>query len=152
MRIKGYSIAVNDIELSTAFYSEVLGLTAESIREGHVIFSEGVDLYSITRWSENIGKRVMDVYFGASSSAIIFETKDFDAFLSKAYRCEYAEIYAPLTVDKGLRVITLLDPDKNLVTVKEVIDNTVKVYPETELEKDAIFRTVQDSSFVFEKE
>ncbi len=120
MFFKGLALAVNDIDLSTAFYSDLIGLEISSLREGHVIFSSGLHLYSISRWSGNIGKNVMDVYFGSSSQAILFETFDFDDFLSKLYKTSYAEIYSPVDIDKGMRVVTILDPDKNLVTVKEI--------------------------------
>ena len=150
MFFKGIALAVNDIDLSTAFYTDLLGLEVSSLREGHVIFSSGLHLYSISRWSGNIGKSIMDVYFGASSQAILFDTFDFDSFLSRLYKCSYADIYAPVSVDKGLRVVTILDPDKNLITIKEASREGIKISSEPVVSS-YDFKADGNAGFVFDK-
>lgn len=150
MYLKGLALAVNDIDLSTAFYSDLMGLEVASLREGHVIFTSGLHLYSISRWSGNIGKNIMDVYFGASSSSILFDTFDFDSFLSRLYKCTYADIYAPVAVDKGLRVVTIMDPDKNLVTVKEALKEGITISSEDSLDSYS-YAESKESGFVFDK-
>ena len=150
MFFKGIALAVNDIDLSTAFYTDLLGLEVSSLREGHVIFSSGLHLYSISRWSGNIGKSIMDVYFGASSQSILFDTFDFDSFLARLYKCTYADIYAPVSVDKGLRVVTILDPDKNLVTIKEAVREGVKISSDPVVAQYE-FQRENNQSFVFDK-
>lgn len=151
MFFKGLALAVNDIDLSTTFYTDLMGLEVSSLREGHVIFTSGLHLYSISRWSGNIGKNIMDVYFGASSSSILFDTFDFDSFLSRLYKCPYADIYAPVTVDKGLRVITILDPDKNLVTVKEASREGIVINSEEGVDSFA-YSDSKKPVYVFDKE
>ena len=150
MYFKGIALAVNDIDLATAFYTDLMGLEVSSLREGHVIFTCGLHLYSISRWSGNIGKNIMDVYFGASSQALLFDELDFDSFLSRLYKCDYADIYSPVTLDKGLRVVTILDPDKNLVTVKESQLGTIKI-DDGEAESAYTIPNTANCCYIFEK-
>ncbi len=150
-QIKGVLLAVNDLNASLLFYTELLGMEVVSYREGHVIFKEGLELYSLPRFSKLISKGETDMFFGSSQYALEFETIWFEKILLKANKEPFSNLEYRIFYDKGERNLILRDPDLNLIIIREKDDNTIKKYSDSEFEEDEDNSLIVQNTIVFEK-
>lgn len=128
VKLKGVSIAVNDMEASLVFYVGLLGMEIDSMREGHVIFVDGIELYSLSRFSELVSLGETDMYFGSSQLVIEFETEYFGEILNRANKKPFLDVEYRVFHDKGKRCLILKDPDLNILIIREKVDNTIKKF------------------------
>ncbi len=147
LKFRGLALVVRDLDISEVFYSDVLGLSVTSKREGHIIY-DGLELYSLARWTEELEKNVMDYVYGMSTHSLVFSTYTFDSILDRIYKTEWINIVVGVKKDKGLRIIRIADPDGNIVTIREEVDKYLKLHWQETIEL-GLEDTSPLNSFVF---
>jgi len=100
MKLRGFLIAVDDIEASRRFYEDVFGLETVQDNDGNMVLGRG----STPR---------------ANSSELYFEEEDVDGFVSRLLSLypDTEIVCGPTTHSWGQRVVRFYDPDGNLVEV-----------------------------------
>ena len=111
MKFRNPLLAVKDLDVSKAFYREILGLRVVADFGANVTLTGGVCLQTLDTWTNFIGK---EVSFGGNDAEIYFEEEDFDGFLARAG--EKLELVHPAYEHRwGQRVVRFRDPDGHII-------------------------------------
>ena len=116
MKLRGFLIAVDDIEASRRFYEDVFGLETVQDNDGNMVLTDGVFLQDRRIWERFLGRGSMP---RANSSELYFEEEDVDGFVSRLLSLypDTEIVCGPMTHSWGQRVVRFYDPDGNLVEV-----------------------------------
>ena len=110
-------ISCSDLSASSLFYIGVLELDCIDSSEHSLELSGGIVLMDANEYREYIKS-----YEKGSSNndpiTLEFEVSSFDKFLYKQYKNEFYIDY-DIFIHKGRRTLRLLDPDRNIVLIKE---------------------------------
>ena len=83
MKFKNPLLVVTDMEVSKAFYKDVLGLHVIMDFGANVTLTGGVCLQTKESWLGLIRAKEDEVAFSGMDAELYFEEDDFDAFLQK---------------------------------------------------------------------
>lgn len=121
MLIAAIYIPTSNLPLSLSFYKRVFADEERTRKEGLVTLYSGVTLCTESKWSEMYGIGSEYREKGVLGINIVLETTGFDRFLHhlSMLKDRNSIIYKPLENIDGKLQITLIDPDMNLVTVRE---------------------------------
>lgn len=134
MKFKNPLLAVKDLDVSKAFYREILGLRVVADFGTNVTLTGGVCLQTLDTWTNFIGK---EVSFGGNDAEIYFEEEDFDGFLARAG--EKLELVHPAYEHRwGQRVVRFRDPDGHIIEVGEDIGSVVRRFLESGMTQEQI--------------
>ena len=116
MKLRGFLIAVDDIEASRRFYEDVFGLEMIQDNDGNMVLTDGVFLQDRRIWERFLGRGSTP---RANSSELYFEEEDVDGFVSRLLSLypDTEIVCGPMTHSWGQRVVRFYDPDGNLVEV-----------------------------------
>ena len=109
-------IAVNDIEQSRQFYSDLFGLDLVLDNDGNMILTDGLVLQDEEIWKKFLGK---DIIPESNSCELYFEEADIEGFVERleAYYPEVRYVNRLMTHSWGQKVVRFYDPDGNLIEV-----------------------------------
>ncbi|MBR4225689.1 MAG: VOC family protein [Candidatus Methanomethylophilaceae archaeon] len=116
MKLKGFLIAVDDIEASRRFYEDVFGIETVQDNDGDMALTDGVFLQDRRIWERFLGRASVP---RANSSELYFEEEDVDGFVARLLSLypDTEIVCGPMTHSWGQRVVRFYDPDGNLVEV-----------------------------------
>jgi len=127
MKFQGPLIAVNNMEVSKKFYTEVLqqkiifDIGANVAFEGHFSLQEN--------YAELVGFNKNDLVQCSKNFELYFEQEDFDSAIKHLEN--YSDIKYVHDVKEyewGQRVIRFYDPDMHIIEIGECMENVVKRY------------------------
>ena len=116
MKLKNVLIAVNDVEQSRQFYSDLFGLDPVLDNDGNMILTDGLVLQDKKIWKKFLGK---DIIPESNSCELYFEESDIGGFVERmeAYYPEVQYVNRLMTHSWGQKVVHFYDPDENLIEV-----------------------------------
>lgn len=122
MGLKNILLAVSDIEKSKRFYREVFGMQVIRDFGENVMLSGGLVLQEKKQWEQRLGaaSAKVEVVVG-TASALFFEERDFDAFLSRLDAFSEIVDKTPAVRENswGKRAVMIKDPDGHLLEIAE---------------------------------
>ena len=119
MKMKNPLVVVRDMDISKAFYREVLGLRVISDLGANVVLTGGLALQTEESWQSFTGK---EITYGGNDGEIYFEEDDFDRFVDRLGKLEGIEyVHKPVEHRWGQRVVRFYDPDRHIIEVGENI-------------------------------
>ena len=116
MKLKNVLIAVNAIEQSRQFYSDLFGLDLVLDNDGNMILTDGLVLQDKKIWKKFLGK---DIIPESNSCELYFEEADIEGFVERleAYYPVVRYVNRLMTHSWGQKVVRFYDPDGNLIEV-----------------------------------
>jgi len=125
MRFTCPLIAVNDIEVSKKFYTEVLQQKIILDFGANVTFKGNFALQA--NFAELVGFNKNDMVQGSKNFELYFEEEDLDYFVKhlKNYP-EIQYVHDVKEYDWGQRVIRFYDPDMHIIEVGESMERVIK--------------------------
>lgn len=120
MKFKNPLLVVTDMEVSKAFYREVLGLRVIMDFGANVTLTGGVCLQTKESWLRFIQAGKNDVSFCGRDAELYFEEDSFDDFVGKLNELDFIRYVHPVVEHPwGQRVIRFYDPDYHIIEVGE---------------------------------
>ncbi|MEG2405803.1 MAG: VOC family protein [Clostridiales bacterium] len=122
MKFANVLLVVENIEKSTDFYNEVLGLEKILDFGANVTLSGGISLQTQDSWLNFIGADVKNIKFGGNDGELYFEEEDFDSFIEKLKNIANINyVHGVMEHSWGQRVVRFYDLDKHIIEVGENI-------------------------------
>lgn len=122
-------ISVSDMELSKKFYHDVLGLEVVSDLGANVTLTGGFALQTMKTWQYFIANK--DVSLHNNAIELVFEEKDFDAFIEHLRKFNIEYVHDIVEYGWGQRVVRFYDPDYHIIEVGEDMEMVVKRFKNT---------------------
>ena len=120
-------IVVRDMEVSRAFYEEVLGQKVGYDLGENVSFEGGFAIHLRSHFSGLVGIRESDVVSGSHNAELYFEEDDLDAFLERLKGMDSVKyVHGVIEQPWGQRAIRLYDPDLHIVEVGEPMESVAR--------------------------
>ncbi|MDD5944099.1 MAG: glyoxalase [Clostridia bacterium] len=123
MKYESTLIAVKNMEVSKAFYHDVMGLDVIADFGANVTLEGGIALQTIDTWESFIGTD--DIKFRNNACELYFEEEDMDTFCEKLSHFDIDYIHRLFEHRWGQRVVRFYDPDKHIIEVGEKLDAVV---------------------------
>lgn len=117
MQFKNPLLIVTDMDKSTAFYQEVLGLQIIMDFGANKTLTGGLCLQTLASWQTFIGKS--DIAFGSNNTEIYFEEDNFTEFIQRLETLDLDYVHPVQEHSWGQRVVRFYDPDKHIIEVGE---------------------------------
>lgn len=125
MKFCGQLIAVNDIEKSKIFYTEVLNQKIIFDIGPNVAFEGNFSLQ--LGYAELVGFSETEMLHCSKNFELYFEENDLDEFINKLNNISNIEyVHKIKEYSWGQRVIRFFDPDKHIIAVAENMATVVK--------------------------
>lgn len=118
MKLKNPMLVVTDINKSTEFFKNVLGLHVILDFGANKTLTGGLSLQTLESWKEFFGK---DVCFAGNNFEIYFEEDNFDEFVKHLEKCNVEYLHPVKEHSWGQRVVRIYDPDKHVIEIGENI-------------------------------
>ena len=119
MKFKKAMLIVKDIDVSSKFYKDVLGLRVVCDFGDNKTLTGGLVLQTMDSYKELSG--LEDISFKSNSFEIYFEEDDFDAFVKKLEKMDISYVHQLIEHSWGQKVIRFYDPDMHIIEVGENI-------------------------------
>lgn len=119
MKLQNPLLVVRDMDRSTAFYRQVLGLEIMQDFGVNKTLTGGLCLQTAESWTELTGCQT--IVYGADNGEIYFEEDDFDSFLIRLEHCRVDYVHPVKEHAWGQRVVRFYDPDRHMIEVGENI-------------------------------
>lgn len=116
-------IVVKDMEVSKAFYQDVLGLHISLDLGGNVAL-EGIALQ--VDYPALVGVDNLEINWQPNDHELYFEEEDFDGFLSHLGSQEIRYLHPAKEYPWGQRVVRFYDPDGHIIEVGESMESVFK--------------------------
>ncbi len=115
------------MEVSRAFYEEVLGQKVGYDLGENVSFEGGFAIHLRSHFSGLVGIRESDVVSGSHNAELYFEEDDLDAFLERLKGMDSVKyVHGVIEQPWGQRAIRLYDPDLHIVEVGEPMESVAR--------------------------
>ena len=123
LKFHHFGIEVKDIDVAIDFYVNILGFKvcnektySEAFNETFVMIDlDGGILELITSHNKTIDFRKPPTRFH-----LAFETHNFNALLERVREKKVPVLKEPITVNKDVRLMTILDPDNNTIDIGQL--------------------------------
>ena len=128
MKYTSTLIAVEDMERSKRFYSEVLGLAVIADFGANVTLEGGITLQTLDTWKTFI--RTDKVVLPNNAGELYFEEEDIDAFCAHLKTFDISYVHELFEHRWGQKVVRFYDPDRHIVEVGEKLDAVIRRFAE----------------------
>ena len=128
MKYASTLIAVEDMERSRRFYSEVLGLAVIADFGANVTLEGGITLQTLDTWKTFI--RTDKVVLPNNAGELYFEEEDIDAFCAHLKTFEISYVHELFEHRWGQKVVRFYDPDRHIIEVGEKLDAVIRRFAE----------------------
>ncbi|KLK87660.1 glyoxalase [Methanoculleus sediminis] len=119
-------IVVRDVEVSRAFYEEVLDQRVLHDLGENVIFEGGFAIHLRSHFSDLIGVAESDIVPGKNAE-LYFEEDDLDAFMERLEGTDSVNyVHGPIEQPWGQRAVRFYDPDTHIIEVGEPMESVVR--------------------------
>lgn len=113
-------LVVADLDVSKAFYREVLGLRVILDFGANVTLTGGIALQTKDSWRAFIQKEDDAIVCGGNDTELYFEEEHFDAFVEKLAAMGSIRYVHPVYEHRwGQRVVRIYDPDQHILEIGE---------------------------------
>ena len=136
MKYTSTLIAVEDMERSKRFYSEVLGLAVIADFGANVTLEGGITLQTLDTWKTFI--RTDKVVLPNNAGELYFEEEDVDAFSAHLKTFDISYVHELLEHQWGQKVVRFYDPDRHIIEVGEKLDAVIRRFAEQGLSPEQI--------------
>ena len=119
MKYKNTMLVVNDMDISKAFYREVLGLHVILDFGANVTLTSGICLQTLETWKDFIHKNDNDIITLNHASELYFEIEDIDRFMVVLNDYNVPLLHSLKEHAWGQRVVRFYDPDGHIIEVGE---------------------------------
>ena len=124
MKYTSTLIAVENMERSKRFYSEVLGLAVIADFGANVTLEGGITLQTLDTWKTFI--RTDKVVLPNNAGELYFEEEDIDAFCTHLKAFDISYVHELFEHQWGQRVVRFYDPDRHIIEVGEKLDAVIR--------------------------
>ena len=124
MKYTSTLIAVEDMERSKRFYSEVLGLAVIADFGANVTLEGGITLQTLDTWKTFI--RTDTVVLPNNAGELYFEEEDIDAFCTHLKTFDISYVHELFEHQWGQKVVRFYDPDRHIIEVGEKLDAVIR--------------------------
>ena len=136
MKYTSTLIAVEDMERSRRFYSEVLGLGVISDFCANVTLEGGITLQTLDTWKTFI--RTDKVVLPNNARELYVEEEDIDVFCAHLKTFDISYVHELFEHRWGQRVVRFYDPDKHIIEVGEKLDAVIRRFADQGLSPEQI--------------
>ncbi len=136
MKYTSTLIAVEDMERSKRFYSEVLGLAVIADFCANVTLEGGIALQTLDTWKTFI--RTDKVVLPNNAGELYFEEEDIDAFCARLKTFDISYVHELFEHQWGQKVVRFYDPDRHIIEVGEKLDAVIRRFAEQGLSPEQI--------------
>ncbi len=136
MKYASTLIAVEDMERSKRFYSEVLGLAVIADFGANVTLEGGITLQTLDTWKTFI--RTDKVVLPNNAGELYFEEEDIDAFCARLKTFDISYVHELFEHQWGQKVVRFYDPDRHIIEVGEKLDAVIRRFAEQGLPPEQI--------------
>ncbi|MCL2380024.1 MAG: glyoxalase/bleomycin resistance/dioxygenase family protein [Treponema sp.] len=119
MKYEALCLAVKDVKESKKFYQDLIGLEIDSDWGVNVAFKGGIALHQ--GFDEIIDVAKESIVFRPHNMELVFETEDFDAFITKVDNYPNVEFVKGGVVEQpwGQRVLHIYDLNGHIIEIGE---------------------------------
>lgn len=128
MKYASTLIAVEDMERSRRFYSEILGLAVIADFGANVTLEGGITLQTLDTWKTFI--RTDKVVLPNNAGELYFEEEDIDAFCARLKTFNISYVHELFEHQWGQKVVRFYDPDRHIIEVGEKLDAVIRRFAE----------------------
>ena len=136
MKYTSTLIAVENMERSKRFYSEVLGLAVIADFGANVTLEGGITLQTMDTWKTFI--RTDEVVLPSNAGELYFEEEDIDAFSAHLKTFDISYVHELFEHRWGQKVVRFYDPDKHIIEVGEKLDAVIRRFADQGLSPEQI--------------
>ena len=125
-------LAVEDMNISRAFYENIMEQKVIYDFGENITFEGGFSLQTRSSWAEFIGKNESSLSRKSNDFELYFEEDNFDSFIQRLKNIHDIEYVHPVKLYPwGQRVIRFYDPDRHIIEVGESMRNVaIRFYKE----------------------
>ena len=140
MEFKNPLLAVADMELSVAFYRQVLGLEVIMDLGANVTLTGGVCLQTADSWAGFLERDPGELGWCGKVSELYFEEDAFDTFAEKLRSMDIHYVHPVKEHTWGQRVVRFYDPDCHIIEVGEAISAVCRRFADSGMTTEQIAR------------